>query len=114
MKAFGTYHFIMYKKELYVLDHAEWMEYKTIPRTTIDKFDPYKFSVAQLSSFKNKVYVTLTNYEFEFPIGFKRDWEALKESIDEAIRIYREYLDRPKTDPKKKGGWAFVERMLQR
>lgn len=102
MKAFGTYHFVMYKRELYILDNAEWVEYKTIPRTVTEKFDPYKFSVCKLSTFKNKVYINLINYEFEFPIGFKRDWEALKESIDEGIRIYREYLDKPKKQKKKK------------
>ncbi len=77
-----------------MLTQEQHIEFMSIERDlTRPTVDPYKFSVAMLTYFRKKIYITLTNYEFEFNVGFKRDWIALVEGINEGIRIFEEEIE---------------------
>jgi len=112
-QAFGNYYYVKYRRDFYVLHQLEYQEFTEIPRSASQPtIDPYKFSVAKISQFRYRSYVTLTNYEFENPIGFKRDWTAFKEAIDEGLRLHQEYLDSIERPKEEKSRWEKVKELI--
>ena len=105
-----SYKYVKYDSDWYVIPDFHYEEYMSIPRNSIrPKVDPYKFSVAKISSYEKKPYVTLTNYEFEFDVGFQRDWIDLVEAINEGLRLWKKDRERPL---KKKSRWEQVRSLL--
>ncbi len=103
----NEYQYVYHEKKFYVMSRELYIEYKNIPRDTstnnfTSKVNPYKFSVAMLSRFRKRIYVTLTNYEFEYDIGFKQDWILFKDGVDEGIRMFEDLIEKMKQKPKKK------------
>ncbi len=99
----NAYKYVKYEGDFYIIPDFHYEEYMSIPRnTTRPRVDPYKFSVAKISSYEKKPYVTLTNYEFEYDVGFKRDWIDLVEAINHGLRLWEKSRERK---PKKKKSW---------
>jgi len=108
----NDYKHVKYEGDFYLIPDLQYVEYMSIPRnSTRPKVDPYKFSVAKISSYEKKPYITLTNYEFEYDVGFKRDWIDLVEAINEGIRLW--HKDKERKPKKKKGRFEkIVGRLL--
>lgn len=99
----NDFQYAYHDRNFYVIPKENYIEFKSITRDKVTPtVNPYKFSVAMLSQFRKKIYITLTNYEFEYDVGFKRDWIALTEGINEGIRLFEELIARRKLKPKKK------------
>ena len=99
----NDYQYVYYDSKFFVMAKELYEEYMNTKRAGVmSKVDPYKFSVAMLSQFRKRIYITLINYEFSYDVGFKRDWIALKEGIDEGVRLFEELIERRKQKPKKK------------
>lgn len=99
------YKYIWYDGNFWVLPSWQYEEFMNIPRNRITpRVDPYKFSVAMISLFRKKLYVTMTNRYGDFEVGFKRDWIALFEAINEGIRLFEEEIERRKLKKKQKKG----------
>ena len=99
----NSYKYVKYEGDFYIIPDFHYEEYMSIPRnTTRPRVDPYKFSVAKISSYMKKPYVTLTNYEFEYDVGYKRDWVDLVEAINHGIYLWEKSRERK---PKKKKSW---------
>jgi hypothetical protein len=103
----NDFSYVEHDHKFYVMPAEMYEEYMEMPRTTstlnfTKKVNPYKYSVAMLSRWRKKIYITLTNYEFEYDVGFKRDWIELVEAVNEGIRIYEELIEMRKQKPKKK------------
>ena len=98
------YEYIMYDNKFWVIPEWQYEEFMSIERnSTNPTVNPYKFSVAMISMFRNKLYITMTQrHEGDFEVGFKRDWKALYEAINEGMRIYQEIMDSRKTTKKGK------------
>lgn len=101
---YNDFKFVKYDGELFIIPNFHYDEYMSVPRnSTLPKIDPYKYSVAKISTYEKKPYITLTNYEFEYDVGFKRDWIDLVEAINEALRLWQKSKERrPKKDKKGK------------
>jgi hypothetical protein len=109
----NDFSYVEHDRKFFVMPAEMYEEYMQMPRTTstlnfTKKVDPYKYSVAMLSRFKKKIYITLTNYEFEYDVGFKRDWIELVEAVNEGIRIYEELIESRKKVPKKRKRFIIV------
>ncbi len=104
------YQYAYHDRKFYVMPKENYIEFKSITRDGVTPtVNPYKFSVAMLSQFRRKIYITLTNYEFEYDVGFKRDWIALLEGINEGIRLFEELIARRKeVVPKKKKRFILI------
>lgn len=105
----NDFRYAYYDRKFYVIPLDRYEEFMNIKRDKITpKVDPYKFSVAMLSQFRKRIYITLTNYEFEYDVGFKRDWIALVEGVNEGMRLFEEHIERRKKKPTKKKEWWRV------
>jgi len=98
------YKYIWYSGNFWVLPTWQYEEFMSIPRnSTAPTQDPYKFSVAMLSRFRGRIYVTLTQrHEGDFEVGFMRDWIAFVEAITEGIHLYKEEIEKRRPEKIKK------------
>lgn len=103
------YKYIWYDRDFWVLPTWQYEEIMNIPRNKVTPtIDPYKFSVAKLSRFRGKIYITMTQrHEGDFEVGFERDWIAFTEAITEGIRLYKEEIERRKLPGKEKKRWRI-------
>lgn len=105
----NEYQYVYYDRKFFVIPKDYYEEYMSMKRDSVTpKVDPYKFSVAMISRVSRRMYITLTNYEFEYDVGFKRDWTALKEGVDDGLRLFQELIDSHKQKPKKKKRFIIV------
>lgn len=108
------YKYVKYENQYFILDPNNFEEYMNEERSSSrPTIDPYKYSVAMLSNHRGRVFVSLTiNFITEFTIGFKRDWNAFKEAIDEGIRIFEEEIEEKKRQKQLKGKKGKVLQVL--
>jgi hypothetical protein len=105
---YNPYKYVKYESNFFVLPDELYTEFMNIPRnSTNPRVDPYKYSVAMLTSTKRGIVISLTNYEFEHTVGYKRDWIAMIEAIDEGIRRFEIIIEERKKKKKKKKWWQL-------
>lgn len=110
------YKYVKYKGQYFILDPHNFEEYMNEERSpSRPTIDPYKYSVAMLTKQprSKRIMVSITvNFPSEFDIGFKRDWIAFREAIDEGIRIFEEEIEEKRLQKQLKGKKGKVLQQL--